>query len=52
MQGIGLDVEEALVFWRAAFATISDDKFKKDYQYNIRHSYGLEGGRRNYKPMR
>lgn len=40
------------MFWRAAFASISDDKFKKDYQYNIRHSYGLEGGRRNYKPMR
>ena len=52
MQGIGLDVEEALVFWRTAFATTSDDKFKKEYQYNIRHSYGLEGGRRNYKPQR
>jgi len=31
---------------------MSDDKFKKEYQYNVRHSYGLEGGRRNYKPMR
>jgi DNA primase large subunit len=52
LQGIGLDVEEALVFWRAAFANINDDKFRKEYQYNIRHSYGLEGGRRNYKPLR
>src|SRR5271170_5991035 len=51
-KGIGLDVEEALVFWRTAFATTSDDKFKKEYQYNVRHSYGLEGGRRNYKPQR
>ena len=31
---------------------MNDDKFKKEYQYNIRHSYGLEGGRRNYKPLR
>lgn len=31
---------------------MSDDKFKKEHQYNIRHSYGLEGGRRNYKPHR
>jgi DNA primase large subunit len=52
LQGIGLDVEEALVFWRASFSTINDDKFKKEYQYNVRHSYGLEGGRRNYKPLR
>lgn len=40
------------MFWRQAFSNIGDDKFKKEYQYNIRHSYGLEGGRRNYKPYR
>jgi DNA primase large subunit len=51
-KGIGLDIEEALVFWRSAFSMTSDDKFRKEYQYNIRHSYGLEGGRRNYKPLR
>ena len=49
---MGLGIDEALVFWRTAFSTISDDKFKKEYQYNVRHSYGLEGGRRNYKPLR
>ncbi len=27
---------------------MSDDKFNKEYRYNIRHSYGLEGGRKNY----
>lgn len=52
LKGIGLDVDQALIFWRSAFANTSDEKFRKEYQYNIRHSYGLEGGRRNYKPMR
>jgi DNA primase large subunit len=47
-----LTVDEALIFWRSAFSTASDDKFRKEYQYNIRHSYGLEGGRRNYTPHR
>ncbi|CEQ42849.1 SPOSA6832_04716 [Sporobolomyces salmonicolor] len=49
-KGIGLSVEEALVFWRKSFSTITDDKFNKEYRYNIRHGYGLEGSRKNYTP--
>lgn len=49
-QGIGLSVEEALAFWRKSFSTITDDKFNKEYRYNIRHNYGLEGSRKNYTP--
>ncbi|KIJ44004.1 hypothetical protein M422DRAFT_75395 [Sphaerobolus stellatus SS14] len=45
---IGLSIEEAIVFWRKAFGNITDDKFSKEYKYNIRHSYGLEGRRHNY----
>jgi DNA primase large subunit len=52
MQGLGLSIEEALVFWRKSFSKFTDDKFNKEYKYNIRHSYGLEGGRRNYPPKR
>ncbi|TFK42657.1 eukaryotic and archaeal DNA primase, large subunit-domain-containing protein [Crucibulum laeve] len=45
---LGLSVEEAIAFWRKAFSRITDDKFNKEYKYNIRHSYGLEGKRANY----
>ncbi|OSC99040.1 DNA primase large subunit [Trametes coccinea BRFM310] len=45
---LGLSIDEALVFWRKAFSKIQDDKFNKEYRYNIRHSYGLEGKRANY----
>lgn len=50
LKGIGLSVEEALVFWRQGFSTVTDDKFSKEYRYNVRYNYGLEGSRKNYKP--
>ncbi|CCG83107.1 DNA primase large subunit [Taphrina deformans PYCC 5710] len=50
LKGIGLNVEEALVFWRQSFSTVNDDKFAKEYRYNVRYNYGLEGSRKNYKP--
>ncbi|CUS08469.1 unnamed protein product [Tuber aestivum] len=51
LKGVGLSVDEALTFWRKAFSRIDDDEFQKKYRYNVRHSFGLEGTRRNYKPM-
>ncbi|KAL4400882.1 DNA primase subunit Pri2 [Malassezia pachydermatis] len=48
LKELGLPVEEALLFWRRSFSTMSDDKFAKEHRYNIRHSYGLEGRRLNY----
>ncbi|KAF8422397.1 eukaryotic and archaeal DNA primase, large subunit-domain-containing protein [Tirmania nivea] len=51
LKGIGLSPDEAITFWRTSFSTITDDKFTKEYRYNIRHAYGLEGNRRNYKPL-
>ncbi|KAF7721124.1 hypothetical protein EC973_005389 [Apophysomyces ossiformis] len=50
LKAIGLPIEEALLFWRKAFSNITDDKFQKEYAYNIRHNYGLEGKRANYSP--
>lgn len=49
LKSIGLSMEEALVFWRTAFAPkFSADQFAKEYAYNIRHNYGQEGKRANY----
>ena len=49
LKGIGLSVEESLQFWRQHFK-VDGDKFEKQYAYNIRHSYGQEGKRNDYKP--
>ncbi|KAJ4001338.1 eukaryotic and archaeal DNA primase, large subunit-domain-containing protein [Lentinula boryana] len=46
---LGLSIDEAIAFWRKSFAGGSgSDKFDKEYRYNIRHSFGLEGRRMNY----
>ncbi|KAH9926225.1 DNA primase large subunit [Fomitopsis serialis] len=45
---LGLSIEEAITFWRRSFSNIQEDKFNKEYRYNIRHSFGLEGKRANY----
>ncbi|KAJ2082057.1 DNA primase subunit pri2 [Coemansia sp. RSA 988] len=50
LKGIGLSLPEALVYWRRAFAAMSDDHFQKGYAYNIRHNYGMEGRRADYTP--
>ncbi|XP_068681168.1 DNA primase large subunit-like [Montipora foliosa] len=51
IKGIGLSLEEALIFWRSEFTKLMDvDKFDKQYAYNIRHSYGKEGKRQDYTP--
>jgi hypothetical protein len=49
---LGLSIEEALAFWRRSFSLMTDDKFNKEYKYNIRHSFGLEGKRANYAAKR
>lgn len=48
---IGLSVDEALKFWSTHFSSITEDKFNKEYRYNVRHQYGLEGSKINYKPL-
>lgn len=52
LKGIGLNVDEALKFWATQFTSggMSMEKFNKEYKYNIRHTYGLEGARTKYKP--
>ena len=50
LKGIGLPVEEALLFWRKAFTKKTDEEFQKQYAYNVRYNYGMEGNRKNYAP--
>ncbi|KFM58376.1 DNA primase large subunit, partial [Stegodyphus mimosarum] len=51
LKGIGLTLEDALRFWRQEFTKIMDnDKFDKQYAYNIRYNYGKEGKRANFSP--
>ncbi|CAI5759360.1 unnamed protein product [Candida verbasci] len=53
LKGIGLNVDEAIKYWSHQFTkggSMTVDTFNKEYKYNIRHQYGLEGARINYKP--
>ena len=51
LKGAGLSVDESLKFFQKKYEKKTPiDKFEKEYAYNIRHSYGLEGKRVNYAP--
>ena len=47
LKGIGLTLEDCLLFMRQAFRLITDDTFNKEYRYNVRHAYGDVGGDSN-----
>ncbi|KAF2476252.1 DNA primase large subunit [Lindgomyces ingoldianus] len=47
LKGIGLSLDECIMFWRRSFKLMTDDKFSKEYKYNIRHAYGDVGGDAN-----
>lgn len=53
LKGIGLSVDESVKFfakWFCMNGHMTLESFYKEYKYNIRHCYGLEGLRINYKP--
>lgn len=51
IKGMGLTLDEALAFWRREFCKkLAADKFESAYAYNVRHMYGREGKRSDYKP--
>jgi len=47
LKDAGVPVEETITYFRSNFK-VSSDIFDKNYLYNIRHNYGLEGKRANY----
>ncbi|EFN53581.1 hypothetical protein CHLNCDRAFT_8099, partial [Chlorella variabilis] len=51
LKGIGLPLDQALHFWRTEMAPVTPtEKFTKEYEYGIKHSYGKEGKRTDYTP--
>ncbi|EGR32312.1 hypothetical protein IMG5_088440 [Ichthyophthirius multifiliis] len=51
LKGAGLSLNEALHFWRQKFSKFTEDQFKKNYEYNIKHNYGKQGKHTDYTPM-
>jgi DNA primase large subunit len=47
LKGMGMSLEDCIQFWRRSFRLITDEKFGKEYKYNIRHAYGDVGGDAN-----
>ncbi|KAF2863384.1 DNA primase, partial [Piedraia hortae CBS 480.64] len=47
LKGIGLSLPECIIFWRKSFRNLTDEKFKSEYLYNVRHAYGDVGGDAN-----
>ena len=51
LKGAGLPLQESLKFFQKKYEKkITLEKFEKEYAYNIKHSYGLEGRRIGYAP--
>ncbi|CAH0518471.1 unnamed protein product [Peronospora belbahrii] len=52
LKGAGFSVHECIQFFRSEFIKkMPAVKFDKEYTYHIRHSYGLEGSRKDYAPL-
>ncbi|KAM0680740.1 DNA primase large subunit [Glugoides intestinalis] len=47
LKDIGMELNECIEFFRKSF-NCTLEQFNKQYLYNIRHNYGLEGKRANY----
>jgi len=52
LKGVGVNMEDALAFWRSEFAKggKTAEEFEKEHSYNFRHQYGHAGSRKNYSP--
>ena len=50
IKGLGLTVDETYTFWKQEFCKkVDPDKFDQQYGYNIRHMFGKEGKKQDYK---
>ena len=44
LKGIGLSLDDCIIFWRQAFSGFTEQEFNSRYKYNVRHAYGDVGG--------
>jgi len=52
LKGCGMTCEDQITYYRRHFTKkMSAEKFNKEYKYGIRHHYGLEGKKTNYKAL-
>jgi len=52
LKACGMTCEDQIIYYRRHFTKkMSNEKFNKEYKYTIRHHYGLEGKRKNYKAL-
>ncbi|TMW56489.1 hypothetical protein Poli38472_006499 [Pythium oligandrum] len=52
LKGLGFSVHESMMFFRDEFTKVLPQvRFDREYAYHIRHSYGLEGSRKDYAPL-
>lgn len=47
LRGAQMSLEDALLFFQRHFKKVTNEKFQKEYAYNIRHMYGKEGGNKD-----
>ncbi|CAG9312662.1 unnamed protein product [Blepharisma stoltei] len=51
LKGVGLSLDDSLKFWRTEFCNkMTVEKFSKEYEYSIKHSYGKAGKMADYTP--
>lgn len=47
LKGAGLSLEDSMTFFQRSFSNMTPEQFQKEYAYNIRHTYGKEGQKKN-----
>ncbi|XP_011504634.1 PREDICTED: DNA primase large subunit-like [Ceratosolen solmsi marchali] len=53
LKGIGVTLDDSIEFWKSEMTKkedINEDKFNKQYLYQIQYNYGKVGRRVNYRP--
>lgn len=53
LKGIGVTMDDSIEFWRNELTkneNITEDKFNKEYLYQIKYNYGKMGRRVDYRP--